>query len=250
MAGFRAALINELKKLYKKKKVVVAASVSLIFIILGQLSITILRSGFGVRGVSSMEFPLLVLSVIVNSILPLFTALVTIDSFSGEFSQNTMKITITRPVTRLKFFTAKVASIMIFILVNLLFVMIFSILVGLIFNSNFFTIESILRIVISYLVTLIPMLILVLIIVLLTNVLKSGISVFFVTILIFIIFKALEIIFSSYSSLFFTSMLDWYTLWIMSNISFLKIFRQFLMMFSYVILLFTTDYYLFDKKDF
>lgn len=250
MAGFKAALINELEKLYKKKKVIVAAIVSLIFIILGQLSITVIRSGFGIRGVSSTEFPLLVLSVVVNTILPLFTALVTIDSFSGEFSHNTMKITITRPVTRLKFFAAKISSIFIFILINLMFVMIFSTIVGIIFNSNSFTLQGIIRILISYVVTLIPMTVLALVIVLLTNILHSGISVFFVTILIFLLFKGLGIIFSSYSSLLFTSMLDWYKIWITSNVSILKIFRQFMIMFSYDILLFTGAYYLFDKKDF
>jgi len=250
MAGFKAALINEIEKLYKKKKVLVAALVSLIFIILGQLSIIVLRSGFGVRGTSSIEFPLLVLSVVVNTILPLFTALVTIDSFSGEFSQNTMKIAITRPITRLKFFTAKITAVMLFIFVNLLFVMVFSTITGFIFNSNSYTLQGIIRILVSYLVTLIPMMVFSLVIVLFTNILRSGISVFFVSILLFIVFKALGIVFSSYSGLFFTSMMDWYTLWIMDSISFMKIFRQFMMMCSYVILLFTGSYYLFDKKDF
>jgi hypothetical protein len=250
MAGFKAALINEIEKLYKKKKVLVAALVSLIFIILGQLSIIVLRSGFGVRGTSSIEFPLLVLSVVVNTILPLFTALVTIDSFSGEFSQNTMKIAITRPITRLKFFTAKITAVMLFVFVNLLFVMVFSTITGFIFNSNSYTLQGIIRILVSYLVTLIPMMVFSLVIVLFTNILRSGISVFFVSILLFIVFKALGIVFSSYSGLFFTSMMDWYTLWIMDSISLMKIFRQFMMMCSYAILLFTGSYYLFDKKDF
>ncbi len=250
MVGFKATLINEIEKLYKKKKILVAVAVSLIFIVLGQLSITVLRTGFGVRGASSMEFPLVILSVVVNTILPLFTALVTIDSFCGEFSQNTMKITLTRPVTRLKLFTAKLIAIMLFVLVNLIFVMIFSSLAGFIFNSNSFTLQGIIKILISYLVTLIPMVVLALLIVLFTNILKSGIAVFFLSILVFLLFKALGIIFSSYSGILFTSMMDWYTLWIMNDISFIKIFRQFMMMCSYAILLFTGSYYLFDKKDF
>lgn len=250
MVGFKAALINELEKLYKKKKVLVAALVSLIFIILGQLSIIVLRNGFGVRGTSSVEFPILVLSVVINTILPLFTALVTIDSFSGEFNQNTMKIAITRPITRLKFFTAKIVSIILFIFINLLFVMLFSTLTGFIFNSSSYTLQGVTRILLSYLVTLIPMTVFSLVIVLLANILRSGISVFFVSILIFIAFKALGLIFSSYSGLLFTSMMNWYTLWIMDSISFMKILRQFMMMCSYVILLFTGSYYLFDKKDF
>lgn len=250
MLGFKAALINEIEKLYKKKKVIVAASVSLIFIILGQVSIIGLRSGFGVRTVSSNEFPLLVLSVVVNSILPLFTALVTIDSFSGEFSNNTMKIALTRPVTRLKFFTAKIVSIMLFVFVNLLFVMIFSTITGIIFNSNSLTMLSIIKILVSYFVTLMPMLVLSLVIVFFTNILRSGIGVFFLSILIFIVFKALGILFSGYSGILFTSMMDWYRLWIMNDISLIKIIRQFMMMCSYVILLFTGSYYIFDKKDF
>lgn len=250
MVGFKAALINETEKLYKKKKVLVAAIVSLIIIILGQLSITGIRSGFGVRGVSSMEFPLLVLSVVSNSILPLFTALVTIDAFSGEYSHNTMKISITRPISRLKFFTAKITAIMLFVLVNLLFVMVLSTITGIIFNSNSFTAVSIAKILISYIVTLIPMMVLVLFIVLFTNILKTGISVFFTSILLFIVFKALGMLFSSYSGILFTSMMNWYSLWIMDNISFSKILRQFMMLFSYVILLFTANYYLFDNKDF
>lgn len=250
MEGFKAALINEVEKLYKKKKILVAAIVSLIVIVIGQIAIIGLRSGFGIRGTSSMEFPILVLSVVVNSILPLFMALVTIDSFSGEFSQNTMKITITRPISRLKFFTAKIFAIMLFVLVNLLFVMIFSIITGIIFNSNSFTIQGIMKIFLCYIVSILPIMILALIIIIFSNILKSGTAVFFLSILVFIIFKAMEVVLSRYSGIFFTSMLNWYNLWIMSNFPFMKILRQLMMMCGYGILFFTIGYYLFDKKEF
>lgn len=249
MAGFKAAFINEVEKLYKKKKVLVAAAVSLVFIIFGQLAVICLRNGFGLRGVSSSEFPILVLSVVVNSILPLFTALVAIDSFSGEYSQNTMKISLTRPITRLKLFSSKIAAIMVFILINLIFVMIFSSLTGFIFNSNHFTVQAGLKILVSYLVTLMPMLVLTLIIVFFSNVLRSGIAVFFLSVLVFIGFKAIELVFSGYSGIIFTSFMNWYKLWIMNDLAYLKIFRQFMLMCSYVILLFTGGYYLFDKRE-
>lgn len=250
MEGFKAALINEVEKLYKKKKMLVAAIVSLIVIVIGQFTIIGLRNGFGIRGTSSMEFPILVLSVVINSILPLFMALVTIDSFSGEFSQNTMKITITRPISRLKFFTAKIFAIMLFVLANLLFVMIFSIITGIIFNSNSFTIQGIMRVFLCYIVSILPMVILALIIIIFSNILKSGTGVFFLSILVFIIFKAMEVFFSRYSGIFFTSMLNWYNLWIITGLPIIKIFRQFIMMCGYGILFFTIGYYLFDKKEF
>lgn len=250
MAGFKAALINEIEKLYKKKKGVVAVIISLLVIVIGQVIITALSSNFGVRAVGSMEFPILVLSVVANTIIPLFTALVTIDSFSGEFSQNTMKIAITRPITRLKFFTSKLTAILFFVAVNLLLVMIFSMIAGLIFNPNSFTFIGALKIIISYIVTLLPMIVLTLIIIVFTQVLRSGIAVFFLSILTFVIFKALGIVFSQYSGILFTTMLGWYNLWLMDSVPFLKILRQFMLMISYIILMFTGGYYLFEKKDF
>lgn len=250
MAGFKVALVNEIEKLYKKKKLTTALIVSIIFIVIGQLAIIGLRSGFGLRGVGSMEFPILVLSVVANTILPLFTALITIDSFSGEFSHNTMKIALTRPVTRLKFFTAKIVAIIFYTMINLFLVLVLSVLAGVMFNANSFTLAGFLKVVVSYIVTLFPMIVLALIIVVLTNLIKSGVGVFFISIFIFMIFKSLELVFSKYSGIFFTSTINWYTLWTMSTFPLLKILRKFMLMLSYSIILFTAGYYLFDKKDF
>lgn len=250
MGGFKPTLINEIEKLYKKKKVTVSVILSIIIIVLAQLAMTVLKTGMGFRGIGSLEFPILVLSLTSISILPLFTALVTIDSFSGEFSHNTMKLSLTRPVTRLKYVAAKVCAVMIFVLVNLILIMFLSLLAGLFFNRNSFTFVGLYRIVVAYLVTLLPMLVLSLIIIVFCNIFKSGTAVFFLSIILFILFKVLEIIFPQYSGLFFTSMLDWYNLWTMDTFPLGKITRTFSLMMSYVIILFTGNYYLFDKKDF
>jgi len=128
--------------------------------------------------------------------------------------------------------------------------MVLSMLAGILFNSNSFTLKAIINIIVSYTVTALPMMILALIIAILANIMRSGIGVFFTTILIFIVFKVLEVVFSRYSGMFFTSMFDWYNLWIMSSFPLLKIIRKFMMILSYGIILFTSGYYLFDKKDF
>jgi ABC-2 type transport system permease protein len=250
MAVFQAALVNELEKLYKKRKALVAVILSLVIIVIGQLLVVGVRSGFGIRGAGSVEFPMLVLSVVVNTLLPLFTALVAIDSFSGEFSQKTMRITLTRPVSRFKLFSAKVTAIGIFILANLVLLLVFSLLAGLLFNTNSATIGGFAKTILSYGVSFIPMFVLSLGIVLLANLFKSGISVFFVSILAFILFKALGLVFIQYSGLLITSYIDWYSLWIANSFPFLKILRQFLIMAGYAIMLFTAGFYLFDKKEF
>ncbi len=250
MAVFQAALVNEIEKLYKKKKALVAILLSLAVIVIGQLAIVVVRSGFGLRGAGSVEFPMLVLSVVVNTILPLFTALVAIDSFSGELSQNSMRITLTRPVSRFKIFTAKITAIVLFILATLLLLLIFSMLAGFIFNTNSATWDSLVRTVFSYLVSLFPMVVLALGIVLLANLFKSGISVFFVSILVFIVLKVLGVVFSQYSSLLMTTQLDWYNLFLVNSFPLGKIVRQFLIMLGSGIMLFTAGFYLFDKKEF
>lgn len=250
MAVFQAALVNELEKLYKKKKALVAVLLSLAAIVIGQLAIVGMRSGFGLRGAGSVEFPLLVLSVVVNTILPLFTALVAIDSFSGEYAQNSMRVTLTRPVSRFKIFTAKITAITLFISATLLLLLIFSLAVGFIFNTNSATLDSLLRTVLSYIVSLLPMIILVLGIVLLANLFKSGISVFFISILLFIVFKVLGVLFSQYSSLFMTTQLDWYNLFLVNSFPLGKILRQFIIMLGWGIMLFTAGFYFFDKKEF
>jgi ABC-2 type transport system permease protein len=250
MAVFQAALVNELEKLYKKKKATVAILLSLAIIVVGQLVILAVRSGFGLRGAGSVEFPMLVLSVVVNTILPLFTALVAIDSFSGEFSQNIIRTTLTMPVSRFKIFTAKITAIAVFILVNLLLLLIFSFLAGVLFNVNSFTFGGFAGTVLAYLVTLIPMLVLALGTVLIANIFKSGTSVFFASILAFILLKVLGMVLSRYSSLFVTSLLEWYNLWLASSFPIGKILRQLLIMVGYAIMLFTAGFYLFDKKEF
>jgi ABC-2 type transport system permease protein len=161
-----------------------------------------------------------------------------------------MKIALTRPVTRLKFIAAKVCAVMIFVATNLLLIMVLSLLAGLIFNRNSFTFTGIYRILIAYIVTLLPMLVLSLVIIIFCNIFKSGTAVFFLSIIIFIAFKVLEIVFPQYSGIFFTSMFNWYNLWIMDTFPIGKIIRALSLMSSYVIILFTGSYYLFDKRDF
>lgn len=250
MHEIKIAFINEIEKMYKKKKAIVVVILSLLVIVFGQLAIFGVRAGLGLRGAGGNEFPILVLSFFANLILPLFTALVAIDAFSGEFSHNTMKIALLRPITRVKLFTGKLFAISFFILVNLFVVMILSIIAGLIFDASTITFAGIFKIFISYIATFLPSLVLALGIVLLANFFAGGASVFFFSILLFLAFKVLGVLFSQYSGVLLTSYLGWYNLWIAENVAFTKILRQFLMMLGYGIVFFTVGFYLFDKKEY
>lgn len=249
MAGFKAAFMNEAVKLLKKKKMMAAAILSILAVMIGQIAVTTIKHGLGLRVVGSVEFPIVVLSFIAYTLLPLFAIFVAIDMFNGESSSNTMKITLLRPVSRFGVFSAKVLNLALFIAGNLLFVMVLSLLAGFIFNPSSASLLGIVKVFVSYGLTFFPVFVFALIVVLLSNLIQGGLAVFFLSILVFIGFNFLGIVFSSYSSFFITSMFDWYTLWISESINFFKIFRQILIMSGCGIMLFTTGYYLFDSKD-
>ncbi|MZQ82689.1 ABC transporter permease subunit [Paenibacillus sp. 5J-6] len=249
MEGFKAAFINESVKLLKKKKMMAAVILSILAVLVGQIAVTTIKHGLGLRVVGSVEFPIVVLSFITYTLLPLFAIFVAIDMFNGESSSNTMKITLLRPVSRFGVFSAKVLNLALFIAGNLLFVMILSLLAGFIFNPSSASVAGIMKVVLSYGLTFFPVFVFALIVVLLSNVIQGGLAVFFLAILVFIVFNSVGIVFSSYSSFFITSMFDWYTLWISESINVFKIFRQILIMSGCGMMLFTTGYYLFDRKD-
>ena len=249
MAGFRAALVNEAFKLRKKKKLTVAALLSILAVFVGQVAVTGVNLGLGLRLTGSSEFPLMVLSIMTYTVLPLFAIFVAIDLFNGEFASNTMKLTLTRPVSRLGVFSAKVTNLALFILANLFFVMLLSLIAGLLFNPSSFSLSALFKVILAYLVTFLPVFVFALLVVFLANLLQGGLAVFFLSILLFIGFHFLEVVVPSLSSFFITSMLDWYSLWIAQPFNFFKILRQTLILLSSGLMLFTAGYDLFERKD-
>ncbi len=250
MNSFAAALQNEFEKIYRKKKTIVIIILAILTAVIGQLMVSTFQSGLGVRATDSISFARLVLEFFVNTIMPLFTAMIIIDSFSGEFAKNTMKVTLLRPVSRFKLYTAKITAAGIFIAVNLLIVMVVSLGAGLMLSPAENLVSGIWVVLVSYVVSILPMLILAIMVAFMANILKSGTIVFFLSIVLFILFKVLALIFPQYAALLVTSMLNWYSMWTAGTIPAAKLLREFLMMLSYGIIFFTAGFYMFDKKDF
>jgi len=247
--SFTAVLKNEIEKIYRRKKATVIVILAIIGTIVGQLIVSSIQNGFGIRPVNGIDFSILVLSFFVNTIMPLFAAMVIIDCFSGEFSKNTMKIVLLRPVSRIKIFAAKILATGTFIIINLLVVMIISLMIGLMLKPAEHIVSGIIMVFISYIVSFFPLFVLTIIVAFMANAFKSGTIVFFLSIVIFIIFKAVALFFPQYSTLFITSLLEWYNLWKAGTLPVLKLFREFLIMASYGIIFFIAGYYLFDKKE-
>ena len=247
MTTYRASYINELYKMKKKKKINIALILFTLAVVFAAIIVYSLNNIAGIKVTGSSEFSILVLSVLSYTLIPLFTAFICIDMFSGEFANHTIKLTLTRPASRLKIFTAKILAAATFIISNLMFVMVLSFVISFFIKG---TTMSILKIITAYIAVFLPLFIFALLVIVIANITKGSTSAFMLSILVFLVFNGLEIIFPHFKSFLFTSSFDWYGLFLGSYINYSKIFRVFFILSGYAIMLFGIGFYLFDKKDF
>jgi ABC-2 type transport system permease protein len=246
MEILKSVYINEIFKISKRKKITVALIFSALFVIVTAIVIYSLNNFAGIRVTGSSEFSIMVLTILSYTILPLFTTFICIDMFAGEFADNTIKFTLTGPASRFKVFMGKILAIVTYLIVNLLFIMIFSVVVSLFINRD---VPNIFKILMSYIMAFLPILILALAVALISNITKGTTSAFMFSIFVFLVFNGLGLVFPQIRSFLFTSAFDWYRLILGSYINFSKILRIFLILLGYGIMLFTSGYYLFEKRD-
>ena len=225
MQNLKAAYQNELFKISKKKKLIVAGILSAALLALIGLVLIGLNNITGIGLMSKGEFAILILPFFEYTIIPLFTAFVAIDMFSGEFSNDTIKLTLTRPISRTKVYFSKVLACATFLGAFLVFTMLVAVVVSL-FNG--FSAESLVKILITYIVTFIPLLVFSLMVMLVSNFSRGSASAFLISVVLFLTFKGLEFAFPIYKSFLFTAGFDWYKLFVGNYFNVSKILRQLL----------------------
>jgi ABC-2 type transport system permease protein len=200
-------------------------------------------------GSTAASFPITVLSVIANTILPLFTILAVIDAFTGEFAADTMKICIAKPVTRLKIYLAKLTSVGLLILASLLAVMILSLAVSLLVLRLTPTLSWIFNVLTAYLATFWPMFTLAVLVAYPANVFKSSAGVFFLSMLAYLLLKGLALVITPLAGLLATSLLDWYKIWIARPVPLGTLLRQLLAQLAQILIFFALGYRRFERRD-
>ncbi|WFA09103.1 ABC transporter permease subunit [Tissierella sp. Yu-01] len=246
MQILKAVYINEIFKISKKKKIAVSFIFSVLSVVIAAIVVYSLNNFAGIRVTGSSEFSIMVLDVLIYSLFPLFTAFICIDMFAGEFADHTIKFTLTGHASRLKVFVGKIAAIATFLMINLIFVMILSVVVSLFISGSML---NILKVLMAYIMAFLPVFIFALVVVLISNTTRGTTSAFLLSIFMFLVFNGLGFAFPHLKSFLFTSTFDWYRLILGSYINFSKILRVFLILIGYAIMLFAAGYYQFEKKD-
>lgn len=246
MQTLKAVYINEIFKISKKKKITATFIFSVLSVLIAAIVVYSLNNFAGIRVTGSSEFSIMVLDILIYSLFPLFTAFICIEMFAGEFADNTIKLSLTGPASRLKVFLGKIGAIATFLVLNLIFVMILSSVISMFISDNML---NILKILMAYIMAFLPVFVFSLIVVLISNITKGTTSAFLLSVFLFLVFNGLGFAFPYLRSFLFTSTFDWYRLILGSYINFSKILRLFLILSGYSIMLFAASYYLFEKRD-
>jgi ABC-2 type transport system permease protein len=247
MNNLNANIINEVQKLFLKKKITILLIITAIICFLSAFFISSIQAKLVFIAVDSISFPLMILAIFTNMFLPLFIFMTVAEVFSGEVGDKSLKLILVRPINRLKIYISKNIAIVIYIIINLTVVLIVSMLSSFLLNGS--SSVSIPHIMFAYFIDIIPAVVLALFASFIAQFFKSSSGAIITCILLFIGIKILSLFVNGLNNIVFTSYLNWYSIWTVGQFTFVKTVNTLFMVLSYGGIFFTAGYYFFDKKE-
>lgn len=250
MGSLCVSTVNEIQKIFLRKKNIVLLAIAGSIPLDAAFSFGFLQNRLGIFAVNAASFPLFVLNFLTSLILPLFIFSVAADLFAGEAGENTLKITLTRPVTRLKVFLSKIAATGAFIITCLGATFVISIAAGAVLEGRAPGPAGIGETLLAYSAAVVPMLVLAVLAAFLNQLFKSGSSALIASVLVYLLAKALPFVAPAIGRLSPVAYTGWHALLLGTTVGAGVIWNALLLMAAYLLIFFGGGYYLFDKKDF
>lgn len=250
MHSIYANTLNELQKIFLKRKTIAFLVITGLIPVGGAASFLIFQNKLGIFAVNSAGFPVLMLELFSTLLLPLFIFSTAAEQFSGELGEKTLKLTLMRPVTRFNVFAAKILSITVFIIINLGLIFLISTLAGLLLGgagSN--VLPDVLQGLTAYVTAIVPMVFLCIAAVFIAQFFKSSSGALTTCVFVYLAAKLvpfLSPVFAKVNPFYYT---DWYMMWLGSTVGAGRLLNTFLLMLSYSLIFFGLGYYFFDKKE-
>ncbi|NEW06993.1 ABC transporter permease [Paenibacillus sp. SYP-B3998] len=248
MHSLTANIWNETIKIASKKKTLFFLAVTMLLPVVAGVLLARFQSGIGIGAINSQDFPIIMLSLFTTIFLPLFVFMGAADVFSGEMGDRTMKITLTRPITRFKVFASKQIALGIYIVLYLLAGLLAATFSALFFQ-NFGGFSAVTNWLLAYGAAFVPLLALSVVAVCLAQFFSSSSSALTVSILLYLAFKVAAFFIPPIATYSPTAYMDWHMLWIGSSLAIGKIVSIFMFLAACSILFFTVGFYFFDKKE-
>jgi len=249
MNSLYANSVNETQKIFQRKKTVVFLVITALIPAGAAALFSFFQSRFGIFAVNSASFPVLMLDLFSSALLPLFIFSAAADLFSGELGDKTLKLTLTRPITRFKVFLSKNISIGLFIIINLGLVFVISVISGFFLESGALDAAGFFQGLLAYITAVVPMLFLGVTAAFLAQFFKNSGAALTTCIFVYLAGKAIPFFSSKLTIISPFSYTDWYMMWIGSAVNAGRLLNVFLIILSYSLILFALGFYMFDKKD-
>lgn len=239
---------NEIFKIFSKKKFVFLSLLS-IFITLSVVAANLTANKrLGGPLLNYSTIPVTVLDFLTSVVLPLFILMLTSDLFSGEFSDNSIILSLVRPITRSKLYLSKIIAMGVSILILLIGTFVVSEIASLIggnINSCLMKLPSNFT---AYVSAFVPMVFLAIITAFAAQFTKNGSLTVVIMILSLIIISAASIFFPEIKPFMPTTYLTWYKNFY-NNLNIPKIINELLYMLGYGIIFMFAGSYLFYRRD-
>lgn len=246
MNNIRANTINELQKLFLKKKIIVLLILAAFISFLPAFFISTIQAKLIFISLDSVSFPLIILSVFTNVLLPLFVFIAAAELFSGEVGDKTIKLVLSRPISRFKVYLTKIIALTVYAGINLIVVFLVSTFSAVILKLNY---QNITHILFSYIIDIIPAVVLIIFSAFIVQFFRSSSAALISSILVFVFIKIIGFFIKGANNAVFTSYLNWYPMWSVEGNSILRVLNILLMLAAYGIIFFTVGFYSFDKKE-
>lgn len=245
MEMIKAGIKNEMTKLLSLKKYKVLLLLLGVFSISGNILKAIVQGSIIISFINS---PYIILTTLTQFILPLIIAMAAADLFTAEQENGSVKVIITRPVSRMNIFISKLLTIVLYSILSLLTCLVISIISSIAFNG----IESvnIIETFISYTLSIVPMIPIILFAITISQLCKSSSSTVMMFVLGYIIIVAVSTIIPSINPMIFTSYTGWYKLFIGAAMPAGKILNVLILLAAYTLILFAASSWAFEKKEY
>lgn len=243
-------ILNENQKMLLKKKNMAILVVSALIPALIAVLISTVQNQAGVFVFRFSDYPIFMLGLFTNILLPLFVFMWTADTFAGEVGENTLKIVLVRPITRYKVYISKISAVGVFILITLMVAFISSMLAGFgLGEAASVTVGGLLHGLLIYIVAAVPMLAIAVAAAFIAQFFKGSSGALMTSIFLYLFARMLPMVVPDFAKISLFSYMDWHWLWLGNSVGVDKIGYALLIILSSSIIFFAAGSYLFDTKN-
>ena len=179
-------------------------------------------------------------------VMPLLVFMAATDLFTGEIENGSIKASLLKPVSRTTLFLAKNISIMLYISTVMFVSFVMSEVYLILAGAN---VGVLLQIAVAYIASGLPILCFIAMATFVSMAVKSSSFSLFINIGLYVGMTAINLFYTTYGTIFFTTYLGWYKIWLNSSLPLYNISIVALILLSYMFGMFTIGGMLFQHKE-